>query len=223
MKDCLDTEWVSSVGLYVDRFERDVASACGVAHAVALVKGTAALQLALQVVGVATGDEVIVPAVTFVATANAVCHAGAVPPFVDSGARALGLDAHALSRHLDAVAEERRGQIFNRETGAWIAAILPMHVFGHPTDMDPLMDIAAVHGLQVVEDAAEALGSRYHGRPCSGLGRIYVFDRARFVQEPQVLHTGTLICEMTCENSTDIDTELDFVIAELIFERKALE
>jgi len=172
VKDCLDTGWVSSVGSYVDRFERDVALACGVAHGVALVNGTAALHLALQVVGVVPGDEVILPAMTFVATANAVRHAGAVPHFVDSDARTLGLDAHALSRHLDAVAEERGGQFFNRETGARIAAIMPMHVFGHPTDMGPLLDLAKAYNLPVVEDAAEALGSRYHGRPCGGLGRI---------------------------------------------------
>jgi perosamine synthetase len=172
VKDCLDTGWVSSVGSYVDRFERDVAAACGVAHGVALVNGTAALHLALRVVGVAPGDEVILPAMTFVATANAVRHAGAVPHFVDSEARTLGLDAQALAKHLDAVAETREGQLFNRKTGARIAAILPMHVFGHPTDMEPLLDLAEMHGLPVVEDAAEALGSRYHGRPCGGLGRV---------------------------------------------------
>lgn len=172
VKDCLDTGWVSSVGSYVDRFERDVAAICGVAHCVALVNGTGALHLALRVVGVGPGDEVIVPAMTFVATANAVRHAGAVPHFVDSEARTLGLDAQALARHLDAVAERRGGQLFNRETGARIAAILPVHVFGHPADMDPLMELAEAHGLAVVEDAAEALGSRYHGRPCGGLSRI---------------------------------------------------
>ena len=172
VRDCLDTGWVSSVGAYVDRFEHDVAAICGVAHGVALVNGTAALHLALRVVGVVPGDEVIVPAMTFVATANAIRHAGAVPHFADSEARTLGLDAHALARHLDAVAETREGQIFNRETGARIAAILPTHVFGHPVDMDPLLALAAAHGLPVVEDTAEALGSRYHDRPCGGLGRI---------------------------------------------------
>lgn len=172
VKDCIDTGWVSSVGSYVDRFERDVAEACGVSHGVALVNGTSALHLALQIVGVAPGDEVIVPAMTFVATANAVCHAGAVPHFVDSDARTLGIDADALERHLGAITVVRGTQLFNRETGARVAAILPMHVFGHPTDMGPLMDIANAYGLPVVEDAAEALGSRYYGRPCGGLGRI---------------------------------------------------
>jgi perosamine synthetase len=172
VKDCLDTGWVSSVGSYVDRFERDVAAICGVAHGVALVNGTAALHLALRVVDVTPGDEVIVPTMTFVATANAIRHAGAVPHFVDSEARTLGLDAQALAQHLDAVADRRGGLLFNRETGARIAAIVPMHVFGHPSDMDPLLEVAKQHGLPVVEDAAEALGSLYHDRPCGGLGRI---------------------------------------------------
>lgn len=172
VKDCLDTGWVSSVGSYVDRFERNVASICGVAHGIAMVNGTAALHLALRVVGVAQGDEVLLPAMTFVATANAIRHAGAVPHFVDSEANTLGLDAQALSLYLDTVAETRAGQTFNRETGARIAAILPMHVFGHPTDMDPLLELADAYGLPVVEDAAEALGSQYHGRPCGGLGRV---------------------------------------------------
>ena len=172
VRDCLDTGWVSSVGAYVDRFERDVAAICGVAHGVALVNGTAALHLALRVVGVVPGDEVIVPAMTFVATANAISHAGAVPHFVDSEARTLGLDAAALARHLEAVAEGRGDGLYNRETGARIAAIVVTHVFGHPVDMDPLLDLAAAYGLPVVEDAAEALGSRYHERPCGGLGRI---------------------------------------------------
>lgn len=172
VKDCLDTGWVSSVGSYVERFERDLAAVCGVEHGVAMVNGTAALHLALRVVGVAQGDEVIVPAMTFVATANAVRHAGAVPHFVDSEAHTLGLDAQALEIYFDTMAEQRGGQLFNRMTGARIAAIVPMHVFGHPTDMNPLLEVAAQHGLPVVEDAAEALGSRYHGRACGGLGHI---------------------------------------------------
>ncbi|MBW8636210.1 LegC family aminotransferase [Hoeflea sp. WL0058] len=172
VKDCLDSGWVSSVGSYVDRFERDVAKICGVAHGVALVNGTAALHLALRVVGVMPGDEVIVPAMTFVATANAISHAGAIPHFVDSEARTLGLDPQALDRHLDQVAKMRKGELINHKTGARIAAILPMHIFGHPTDMYPLLDLAAAYDLPVVEDAAEALGSHYHGRACGGLGRI---------------------------------------------------
>lgn len=172
VKDCLDTGWVSSVGSYVDRFERDIAAACGTSHGVAVVNGTAALHLALRVVGVAPGDEVLLPAMTFVASANAIRQAGAEPHFVDSEARTLGLDPEALARHLETVGEMRGHSLFNRETGARITAIVPMHVFGHPTDMAPLLELAARYGLPVVEDAAEALGSRYQGKPCGGLGRI---------------------------------------------------
>lgn len=172
VKDCLDSGWVSSVGKYVDRFEEQVAEICGVDHGVAVVNGTAALQIALQVVGVRPGDEVVMQALTFVATANAATHAGAVPHFVDVAPGTLGLDPHSLSARLSEVAEKRGSDVFNRETGRRIAAILPMHTFGHPVDMDAVLEVADAWGLAVVEDAAEALGSCYHERPCGGLGRI---------------------------------------------------
>lgn len=172
VKDTLDSGWVSSVGAYVDRFEAEVARLCGAAYGVAVVNGTAALQIALQVAGVRPGDEVLVPSLTFVATANAVRHAGAVPHFVDSTYDTLGIDPAALGDHLRSVAQQRQNGPVNRYTGAQIRAVVPMHVFGHPVDMDALLALAEGWGLTVVEDAAEALGSKYHGRPCGGLGRI---------------------------------------------------
>lgn len=172
VKECLDTGWVSSVGKFVDSFEQRLAETCGVRHAVAVVNGTAALHAALLVAGVAHGDEVIVPALTFVATANAVMHANAVPHFADSEEATLGLDPAKLASHLDAVAELRDGHCVNRLTGRRIAALVPMHVFGHPVDMDPLTELAARWNLPVLEDAAEALGSRYKGRPAGSLGRL---------------------------------------------------
>lgn len=172
VKECLDTGWVSSVGAYVDRFEAEVATLCGAAHGVAAVNGTAALQIALQLIGVRPGDEVLVPSLTFVATANAVRHAGAVPHFVDSAPDTLGIDPEALDNHLHRVARRGPECPVNRETGAPIRAIVPMHVFGHPVDMDALLMLADAWGLVVVEDAAESLGSKYHGRPCGGLGRV---------------------------------------------------
>lgn len=172
VKDCLDTGWVSSVGTYVDRFEAKVARLCGAAHGVAVVNGTAALQIALQVAGVQPGDEVLVPSLTFVATANAVRHAGGVPHFVDSAEDTLGIDPQALESHLRRVARRGRGGPVNRETGAPIRAVVPMHVFGHPMDMDGLLAMAESWSLTVVEDAAEALGSVYRGRLCGSLGRI---------------------------------------------------
>jgi perosamine synthetase len=124
------------------------------------------------VTGVQPGDEVIVPALSFVATANAVAHAGAAPHFVDSAMETLGLDPLALRKHLERVADRHCGKTVNAETGRRIAAIVPMHAFGHPVDMDSLLAAAAAFDLPVIEDGAESLGSLYRGRPCGSLGRI---------------------------------------------------
>jgi perosamine synthetase len=167
--DCIDTAWVSYAGTYVGRFERALADACGTRHAVALANGTVALQVALQVSGVRSRDEVLMPALTFVASANAVVHAGAVPHFVDADEATLGICAEALAAHLSRIGEGRDGALYNSKTGRRISAVLPVHVFGHPVDMDPLTELAARYGLIVIEDATEALGSRYKGRPCGSL------------------------------------------------------
>ena len=172
VKDCLDTGWVSSVGSYVDRFEQLVAEASGVRFGVAVVNGTAALQIALLLAGVVPGDEVMVPALTFAATANSVVHAGAVPHLVDSEAATLGIDPVALAVHLDHVATRSPDGPVNRQTGRRIAALVPMHVFGFPVDMAPLLALSADWNLPVVEDAAESLGSTYHGKPCGSFGRL---------------------------------------------------
>jgi perosamine synthetase len=172
VKDCLDTGWVSSVGSYVDRFEKYVAEASGVRYGVALVNGTAALHIGLILAGLRPGDEVILPALTFVATANAAVHAGGVPHFVDCSASNLGLDPQALERHLLSVARPHSGGPINRLTGRRIAAIVPMHAFGFPVDMYPLLELASRWEIPVVEDAAESLGSEYQGRPCGSFGRI---------------------------------------------------
>lgn len=172
VKDCLDTGWVSSAGGYVERFEALLAERLGVGYAVAAVNGTAALHAALLVSGVGPGDEVLVPALTFVATANAVAHCGAVPHFVDSARATLGLDPARLDRYLAGIVEPRADGPYNRTTGRRLAAVVPMHVFGHPVDMDALAEVAQRWRLAVVEDAAEALGSLYRGRAAGGLGRI---------------------------------------------------
>src|SRR5450631_1232516 len=145
--DCIDTNWVSSAGKYVTRFEQMVAAATGAAHAVAIVNGTAALHAALLLEGVKPNDEVILPAITFVATANAVSHAGAIPHFVDSTWDTLGLDPAALDTHLAEISIRQGGELVNRQTGRRIFAIVPVHIFGHPVDMSPLMAIAAKYGL----------------------------------------------------------------------------
>ena len=172
VKECLDTGWVSSVGKYVDRFEEMLANYTGVGRAVAVANGTAALHVCLRLVGVQPGDEVLVPALTFIATANAVVYAGATPHFVDSEARTLGVDVGKLDAHLREVAELRDGRCVNRRTGATIRAFMPMHVFGHPIDIDAAVDLCSRWKLELVEDAAESLGSSYKGRHTGNFGRV---------------------------------------------------
>lgn len=163
LKDCLDTGWVSSVGAYVDRLETDLAEITGVSRAVAVANGTAALHICLELAGVQPGDEVLVPALTFIATANAVSYAGAKPHFVDSESITLGVDAAKLDAHLEEVAELVDGVCVNRRTGAPIRALVVMHVFGHPSDLDVLERVCQRWNLRLVEDAAESLGSFYKG------------------------------------------------------------
>ena len=172
VKECLDSGWVSYAGQYVERFERMLEQTTGARHAVAMASGTAALHIALVVAGVKPDDEVLIPALTFVATANAVVHAGAVPHLVDSELSTLGINAQALGDYLASVAQMRQGQCYNRHTGRRIAAVVPMHAFGHPVDMDALLEVAARYGIVVVEDAAESLGSTYKGRAMGTMGRV---------------------------------------------------
>lgn len=159
VRDCIETGWVSSVGAYVDRFERDLVAITGVAYAIAVSNGTSGLHVALRLVGVLPGDEVLVPALSFVATANAVSHCGAMPHFVDSDFTTLGVDAVALGQYLREIADIRKTGTYNQRTGRRIAAIVPMHTFGHPVDMPALQAVAKEYSLPIVEDAAESLGS----------------------------------------------------------------
>lgn len=172
LKDCLDSGWVSTAGAHVNAFERSLEEITGVRHAIAVVNGTAALHLCLIAAGVARDDEVIVPALTFIATANAVAYCGAVPHFADSEEHTLGLSPEALRRHLRATTEASAGGTRNRATGRRISALVPMHTFGHPVDLDALREVAAEFGLAMIEDAAEALGSRYKGRHVGGDGLL---------------------------------------------------
>lgn len=170
LKECLDSTYVSSVGKFVDRFEADLAVFTGARYAVAVVNGTAALHIALKLAGVKPDDEVLIPALTFVATANAVTYCGAVPHLVDSEERTLGVDAASLRAYLGSHTEQRAGQCINRATGKVIRALVPMHAFGHPADMDGLQAVAHDFGLALVEDAAESLGSYYNGRHTGTFG-----------------------------------------------------
>jgi perosamine synthetase len=172
LKECLDSTFVSSVGKFVDRFEIDLAHFTGAKHAVAVVNGTAALHVALKLAGVKAGDEVLIPALTFVATANAVSYCDATPHFVDSEVRTLGVDAAKLRDYLTSHTEQRAGQCVNRASGRVIRALVPMHTFGHPADLDGLLALAHDFNLTLVEDAAESLGSTYHGQHTGTLGLL---------------------------------------------------
>ncbi len=171
LKECIASTYVSSVGPFVDRFERELAEYTGSRRAVAVVNGTSALQVALKLAGVKPGDEVLMPALTFVGTANAATYLGATPHFADSSPSTLGLDPEALKDWLKHVVEMTSFGARNRFSGSRISAVVPMHTFGHPCDIEKLIILAKDYRLELVEDAAESLGS-------------YVGDR----------HTGTFGC-----------------------------
>ena len=172
VRDCLDTGWVSSAGKFVDRLEKDLAEYTGAAYAIAVVNGTAALHACLLLSGVTSGDEVLIPSLTFVATANAVSYCGAVPHIIDNEERTLGIDPVKLAFYLENIAEQRPDGCFNSRTGRRISALVPMHTFGHPVDLDPLIEICSKFRIDLVEDAAESLGSFYKGRHTGTFGRL---------------------------------------------------
>jgi len=170
IKECLDTTFVSSVGKFVDRFEHDLAAYTGAKHAVAVVNGTAALHISLLLAGVKSNDEVLVPALNFVATANAITYCGATPHFVDSHDTKLGIDTAKLRDYLQAHTQQCSGRCTNTATGQVIRAIVPMHTFGHPVDIDGLLAVAHDFNIVMIEDAAESLGSEYHGQHTGTFG-----------------------------------------------------
>jgi aminotransferase in exopolysaccharide biosynthesis len=172
IKDCLDSSFVSSVGKFVDRFEAELATYTGAKHVVAVVNGTAALHVSLRLAGVQAQDEVLVPALTFIATVNAISYCNAVPHFVESEERCLGIDSVALRSYLGAHTEQRNGLCINKNSGRVIRAIVPMHTFGHPAMLDELLAVADDFNLVMVEDAAESLGSNYRGRHTGTFGRL---------------------------------------------------
>jgi len=172
VKECIDTGWVSSVGTFVDRFERDIATVTGSNCAVATSNGTSALHVCLLLAGVKAGDEVLMPALTFIATANAVSYIGAVPHFVESETVSLGVDAARLEAYLRDGAQVTDGVCRNRRTGAAIRALVVMHVFGHASDLDALDAVARQWHLVLIEDAAESLGSSYHGHHTGNVGLL---------------------------------------------------
>ena len=160
VKECIDTEWVSSAGVYVDRFESEFAAFVHAAHAVACVNGTAALHVALRIVGVLPGEEVIVPTLTFIATVNAVRYLGGEPVFMDCD-EYFNIDVEKTVEFLNDETEVRNGKTYNRRTGRRIAAIVPVHVFGNAVRLHQILDICRERNIRIVEDATESLGTFY--------------------------------------------------------------
>ncbi len=172
LQECLDSTYVSSVGKFVDEFEVELANFTGAKYAVSLVNGTAALHIALKLAGVQAGDEVLLPALTFVATANAIAYCDAVPHFVDSEESTLGIDGAKLREYLSGNTSQTSGKCVNRNTGRIISALVPMHTFGHPSDLETLLSIAHDFNIALVEDAAESLGSYYGGQHTGTFGLV---------------------------------------------------
>jgi aminotransferase in exopolysaccharide biosynthesis len=171
--ECIDSTYVSSVGPFVDRFERDIAAYTGAPCAVATVNGTAALHVALVVAGVEQGDLVITQALTFVATCNAIAYCGAEPVFLDVDRHTLGLSPTAVEQWLESAAQlDADGVCRHKDDGRTVRACLPMHTFGHPVDLAGLVDVCKRWNLALVEDAAESLGSLYQGRHTGTFGRL---------------------------------------------------
>ena len=171
VKECLETEWVSSVGTYVDTFEKNVADYLGARYAVACVNGTSALHISLLLAEVQPHDEVIVPTVTFIAPVNAVKYIGAEPLFMDCDDYCT-LDIDKTKEFLETHCVVRKGVTINKKTNRRIAAAIPVHVFGVPVDMDPLLELADRYNIKIIEDATESLGSLYKGKKTGTFGLL---------------------------------------------------
>jgi perosamine synthetase len=176
LKECLDSTFVSSVGPFVTRFENELAAKVGRQHAIATVNGTAALHAALLAVGIEAGDEVLVSTLTFIAPANAIQYIGANPVFMDAEATYWEMDPQKVSDFLEKECQWRNGCLTNRKTGRRVKAILPVHILGHPVDMDSILELARKYELLVVEDATESLGARYKNRAIGSFKDIGCFS-----------------------------------------------
>lgn len=176
LENCIDSTYVSSVGLFVDKFEELMNTITQTKRTTAVVNGTAGLQVALRLVGVEKDTEVITQALTFVATANAIIYNSAHPVFLDVDIDTMGLSPKAVRIFLEEFGELRENGCYNKKTGRKIAACLPMHTFGFPVHLDELMKVCKDWGIPLVEDAAESLGSKYKGKPTGGFGEVGVFS-----------------------------------------------
>lgn len=176
IKECLDSGWISSGGKFVDRLERDIAQFVGTNYAIATVNGTAALHTALLVAGVEPDDEVLVSNLTFVAPVNAIRYTGAWPVLIDAELEHWQMDIDKVKNFIERDCYWRTGQLRNAKSQRRIRAILPVHILGHPVDMDPIMELAQQYGLVVIEDASESLGAIYKKINVGNLGHIACFS-----------------------------------------------
>lgn len=176
VKDCLDTGWVSSVGAYVDQFEKMTAASAGTKYAVATSSGTTALHICLVMMGVDQSDYIITPNITFIATCNAIKYTGANPIFIDTDEKNWQMDLDLLELFLINETEQRDGACHYKKDGKRIPVIMPVHVLGNICDMDRLMALAAEHNLTVIEDSTEALGSYYKGKHAGSFGLMGTFS-----------------------------------------------
>jgi perosamine synthetase len=176
VKECLDTSWVSSVGSYVDRFEQMVARQAQTKFAIATVNGTSALHIALLVAGVQPDDEVLVSTLTFIAPVNAIRYVGAWPVFIDAEPAYWQMDPARVAEFLETECRWSDGALYNKRTGRRVTAVIPVHILGHPVDMDPIVAVARKFGLKIIEDATEGLGATYKGRGLGCLGNIGCFS-----------------------------------------------
>lgn len=176
LNECIDSTFVSSVGKFVDQFEQMFADFVGAKHAIAAMNGTAALHIALKLAGVEENTEVITQPLTFIATANAISYCGAQPVFVDVDRDTLGLSPQALEAFLQQHAEINNSQCINKTSGKVIQACLPMHTFGHPCRIDEIAAICQQWHIELVEDAAESLGSYYQGQHTGTFGKLAAFS-----------------------------------------------
>lgn len=172
LNECIDTTFVSSVGEFVDRFEKDMAAYTGAKKAVVCVSGTNALHMAMMLVGVECEDEVLTQALTFIATCNAISYIGAHPVFIDVDKSTMGLSPDALKNWLLKNAEIRNGQCYNKNTGRRVKACVPMHTFGHPVRIEEIANICTEYHIELVEDAAESVGSKYKGKHTGLFGKV---------------------------------------------------
>ena len=174
--DCINSTFVSSVGAYVDRFEEMICGITCAKYAVATVNGTCALHIALLLVNVQPGDEIITQPFTFVATANAISYCNAKPIFLDVDRKTLGLDHNALENFLKDKTNVKNNTCYNLSTGRRISACVPMHTFGHPCRIDKIVEICNQYHIAVVEDSAESLGSKYKGKHTGTIGKLGIFS-----------------------------------------------